>query len=445
MAEAPVEIRTLASRAHMRSFFMPERGDNMTFSVLSEKQKTLFKWCHGDDNPYNSIICDGAVRSGKTSAMTVSFVLWAMLHFDNADFAICGKTVRSAERNIIMPLQSSDDLKAYYDLGYTRSSNVLTVTGQGRTNRFYVFGGRDESSYTLIQGITLSGVLLDEVALMPRSFVEQAIARTLSVSGSKLWFNCNPEGPQHWFYTEWIQKAEETKALHLHFLMTDNPIMSQEKLEEAERMFKGVFYDRYVKGLWVQAEGLIYPDQAHGVSIVPTVERKYQTYCVSIDYGTLNPCSMGLWGYCEDEKCWFRVREYYYSGRDSGRQQTDEEYYNAYAKLTEGLKIKTAVVDPSAASFIATLRRHGKTVTPADNAVVDGIRETARALSDGRIKINDCCTATIKEFAAYRWDEKCAEDRPIKEFDHAMDDMRYFVYTVLAKPNVKIKAKPKGL
>lgn len=415
----------------------------MTFSTLSEKQKAIFKWCHDETDLYNSIICDGAVRSGKTSAMTVSFILWAMLYFDDSDFAICGKTVRSCERNIIIPVQRSADLTAYYDLNYTRSSNVLTVTGQGKTNRFYVFGGRDESSYTLIQGITLSGVLLDEVALMPRSFVEQAIARTLSVEKAKLWFNCNPEGSQHWFYKEWIKNAEDKKALHLHFLMSDNPTMSEKKIAETSNLFKGVFYDRYVLGLWVQAEGLIYPDQARKANVVPTVQRKYETYYVSIDYGTENPCSMGLWGYCDNT--WFRVREYYYSGRDTGRPKTDSEYYDDYIKLTEGVRIKATIVDPSAASFIALLRRHGKYVIPADNAVVDGIRRTAKLLSDGKIKINDCCKAIIEEFGEYRWDEKCAEDRPIKEHDHAMDDMRYFVNTVIEKPQARIAKKPKEL
>lgn len=413
----------------------------MTFSKLSEKQKLLLKWCH-QDTEYNSIICDGAVRSGKTSAMTVSFILWAMLCFNNSDFAICGKTVRSCERNIVIPLQSSEDLKAYYDLSYTRSSNVLTVAGQGKINRFYIFGGRDESSYTLIQGITLSGVLCDEVALMPRSFVEQAIARTLSVSGSKLWFNCNPEGPQHWFYKEWIKQAEKKKALHLHFLMKDNPTMDEEKIRNAESQFQGVFYDRYVKGLWVQAEGLVYPEQAHGSNIVRTCERKYDTYYVSCDYGTMNPFSMGLWGHCDG--IWYRVKEYYYSGR-KGFPKTDSEYIDDYVKFTEGLKIKAIIVDPSAASFIALLRRNGKNVIPASNSVVDGIRVTAKLLKDKKIMINDCCTSIIEEFGEYRWDDKSAEDRPIKEHDHAMDDMRYFANTVLARPTAKIAKKPKGL
>ena len=416
----------------------------MTFETLSQKQKTLLRWCHVKDNPYSAIICDGAVRSGKTSVMIVSFILWAMRFFDGADFAICGKTVRSAERNIIVPLQASDDILAYYDMTYSRSVSLLTVTGQGKTNRFYIFGGRDESSYALIQGMTLSGVLLDEVALMPRSFVEQAVARTLSVPTSKLWFNCNPEGPMHWFYLEWIEKAEEKGALHLHFTMHDNPIMTHEAIKRAESLYHGVFYDRYIKGLWVQAEGLIYPEQARGANVVPTVPRQYSTYYVSIDYGTENPFSMGLWGYCPTDGIWYRVKEYYYSGRKTGRPKTDGEYLDEYFRFTQKLKIKAVVVDPSAASFIALLKRHYVFVMPAVNSVVDGIRETADAFSKSKIMINDCCRDCVRELSLYHWDEKSADDRPVKENDHAMDEMRYFVATVLSRPMPSIKPKPKG-
>ncbi|MBQ8504561.1 MAG: PBSX family phage terminase large subunit [Clostridia bacterium] len=414
----------------------------MTFEKISIKQKRVLTWCHQKNNPYSAIICDGAVRSGKTSIMIVSFILWAMRYYNDTDFAICGKTVRSTERNIITPLQSATDITEYYNVTYTRSINVVTISGQGKVNRFYVFGGRDESSAALIQGITLSGILLDEVVLMPRSFVEQAVARTLSVKGSKIWFNCNPGSPNHWFFEEWIKKAEEKKALHLHFLMNDNPIMTEEAIERAESLYQGVFYDRFIKGLWVQAEGLIYPAQAQGKNIVPTIDRKYTTFYVSIDYGTVNPFSMGLWGYCEADKTWYRVKEYYFNSRKEGFQKTDNEYLNEYFKFTRNLKIKAVVVDPSAASFITLLKRNHIYVIPAQNSVVEGIRVTANLLSKGQIKINDCCRDCISEFSLYHWDEKAAEDRPAKEHDHAMDDIRYFALTILDKPVVTIKTKP---
>ena len=229
----------------------------MTFEKLSIKQKKVFQWCHTSN--YKALICDGAVRSGKTICMIASFIIWAMDSFERANFGICGKTVASAERNIVRPLQGIVDLTSAFDITYRRNSHMLSIKNRmtGCENYFFVFGGKDESSYTLLQGITLSGVLLDEVALMPESFVNQAIARCLSVPTARYWFNCNPESPSHWFYNDWVLQAEKKNALHIHFLMSDNPIMTAEQLREAEKQFSGVFYARYIQGLWVVAEGLI--------------------------------------------------------------------------------------------------------------------------------------------------------------------------------------------
>ena len=405
----------------------------MTFAKLSKKQKTVFKWCYNSD--YKALICDGAVRSGKTICMITSFILWAMRRFDGAMFGICGKSVGSAERNIIMPLQSVADITHHFKVTYTRSIHLLTVEGMGKVNYFYIFGGKDESSYMLIQGITLSGIFLDEVALMPRSFVEQAITRTLSVENARYWFNCNPDSSEHWFYKEWIQKAEERNALHLHFLMSDNPVLSQKQLDEAERQFSGVFHDRYIKGLWVLAEGLVYPmfDKKRHVleDYTPSADAFYYISC---DYGTLNPCSMGLWA-VEREKA-VRIKEYYHDGRNKGVQKTDEEYYRELEKLADGFNIQFVIVDPSASSFITTIKQHGKFRTrKADNAVLDGIRRTSTLIDNDRIFICKCCKDIIREFSLYCWDsEKLHEkDTVIKENDHAMDDMRYFVNGVMLR------------
>lgn len=410
----------------------------MTFEKLSEKQRTLMKWCHVPSlcNKYDAIICDGAVRSGKTVVMITSYILWAMKNFSNANFAICGKTVQSAERNIITPLHDIIDITYYFRLSYKRSQHMLTVESKDRRNYFYIFGGRDESSASLIQGLTLSGLLLDEVALMPQSFVEQAIARTLSIPQAKLWFNCNPENPNHYFYKEWILKANEKRALRLHFLMHDNPILTPEAIAKAESRYSGVFYDRFIKGMWVTAEGLVYPEQAQGEGIVPTVDRNYIAYYVSVDYGTLNPFSAGLWGKCDG--VWYRIKDYYYNGREKVKLKTDEEYYQSLCRFIGDRPLNAVIIDPSAASFIECIRRHGRyTVIKAKNDVISGIRRTAQAFKAGSIKINDCCCSTINEFSLYRWDEKSKEDKPIKENDHAMDDIRYFVNTITTN-----KARP---
>ncbi len=379
------------------------------------------------------IICDGSIRSGKTVSMSVGFVLWAMASFDGRVFAICGKTIESLRRNVITQLPTW--LEGVVTIRERRNENKLVVTVNGRTNSFYLFGGRDESSYTLIQGITLAGVLFDEVALMPRSFVEQAMARC-SVDGSKFWFNCNPEGPGHWFYREWVLDCQSKRMAHLHFTMDDNLSLSAAIKARYEGMYSGVFYDRYIRGLWVVAEGLIYTCFNPALHVVKPVERAYDKYYISCDYGTINPFSCGLWGRCAGK--WYRVAEYYYDSRaqqNRGRQQTDAEYYGQLAGLAGDRRITAVIVDPSAASFIETIRRSGRfRVEPASNAVLDGIRDVSTQLRQGNLFINDCCTDTIREFGLYRWDEKAPADKPLKTDDHSMDDVRYFVHTAFAPP-----------
>lgn len=410
----------------------------MIYQRLSKRQRlAMLWWTQQRFKGRDGVICDGSIRSGKSLAMTVGFVLWAMSSFDSEKFAICGKTVESLRRNIIINLR--DWLPEDFEVMERRSENKVIIGDKcGRRNVFFLFGGRDESSYSLVQGITLAGALLDEVALMPRSFVEQVMGRC-SVVNSKIWFNCNPESPSHWFFKEWIEKSDQRNMLHLHFTMEDNYSLADSIRKRYESMFSGVFYDRYIRGLWVMAEGLIYPmfDASCVVDGVPAGGEYY----ISCDYGTLNPFSAGLW--CWDGKTATRVKEYYYSGRETQRNKTDAEYYEEIEKLAGDLRIKNIIVDPSAASFIEVINRHKKfPVRKAKNDVLPGIMTTARYLQDGTIKIHESCKDSIREFGMYRWDEKSGEDRPIKENDHAMDDIRYFCQTVLREKVGKSAYKP---
>lgn len=402
--------------------------------MISQKQKKILAFPYSN---YDALICDGAVRSGKTSIMTVAFIDWAMREFSGQRFGICGKTVDSASKNIVVPYISMCYAKKRYTIRWRRSDKILEVSRGPVKNYFEVFGGKDESSFALIQGRTLAGVLLDEVVLMPRSFVEQALTRC-SVDGAKLWFSCNPGSPQHWFYLEWIQRHKERNALYLHFEMTDNPGLSEKTLQRYQNMFAGVFYDRYVRGLWVLAEGLIYDLLPE--NIVDTAPDRGEYY-ISCDYGTLNPFSAGLW--CWDGKAATRIREYYYSGRGERANKTDEEYYTELERLADGKPVRAVIVDPSAASFIEVIRRHKRfLVRKANNEVLPGILTTARYLQDGTIRIHRSCRDAIREFGLYRWDEKATEDRPVKENDHAMDDIRYFVMTILRHKAGKETYKP---
>lgn len=399
--------------------------------MISDKQKAILAFPY---TKYDALICDGAVRSGKTTLMTVSFVDWGMSNFKNQKFGICGKTVDSAIKNIVAPYMMTSYAKKRYKLKWRRSDKILEVTRGTVTNYFEIFGGKDESSFMLIQGRTLAGVLLDEVALMPRSFVEQALARC-SVEGARYWFSCNPGSPSHWFYLEWILKAKERNALHLHFFMHDNPSLSRKTLERYQNMYTGVFYRRYILGEWCMAEGLVYSfdEDAHVVDELPEeISQDYGEWYISCDYGTLNPFSAGLWWVHQGTA--IRVAEYYYSGRNESRMLTDEEYYAELNKLAGDRYIRHVIVDPSAASFIATIRRHGRfSVRKAKNDVLFGIRLTSTLLKAGAIRIHSSCKDAIREFGLYSWEEKGEVDRPIKENDHAMDDIRYFCATVMRR------------
>ncbi len=393
---------------------------------LSDKQKQIMRFPY---TRYDALICDGAVRSGKTSIMSLSFFLWAMGNFDGRNFAFCGKSVGAVERNIVTPLLSIVYLRRNFDIRYNRSAHMITARRGNRVNRFYLFGGKDESSYMLIQGVTLAGVLLDEVALMPRSFVEQALARC-SVHGAKYWFNCNPENPLHWFRQEWILKAPQRNALHLHFLMDDNPGLDASTRERYKNMYSGIFYQRYILGQWVMSEGLIYDmfSQSENIYRTPPVAMKaVSTRCIACDYGTTNP-TVFLDIYDDGEH--IRVeREYRWDSRKEHRQKTDEEYANDFMEFM-GKDWCAVLVDPSAASFIAALRQRGVYVMEAKNDVIDGIRKTGSLLARRKILINETCSGLIDELGTYLWDEKAAlhgEERPVKQQDHGPDALRYYI------------------
>lgn len=401
----------------------------MKYRRFSPRQTlTLTWWKRPEFAGYDGILCDGSIRSGKTVSMAVGFILWSMYSFDNESFAICGRTIESLRRNVIVHLPTW--LEGLFKVTERRAENKLIISVGDRSNTYYLFGGRDESSYTLVQGMTLAGVLFDEVALMPRSFVEQALARC-SVTGSKFWFNCNPEGPMHWFYKEWVLGCKEKNVLHLHFTMADNLSLSEKIKQRYEGMYTGVFYARYILGKWTKAEGLVYPFFDPIVHLIDYNDEGGRFF-ISCDYGTINPCVFGLWRVKGTSAV--MVKEYYFDSRKKGRQKTDEEYYKDLEAFADGYPIEQVIVDPSAASFKETIRRHGKfSVKNANNDVLDGIRYTSTMLKAGLLHFDRSCVNTRAEFGAYAWDEKASVDAVIKENDHSMDQMRYFVYTVMRR------------
>ncbi len=378
----------------------------------------------------DAVICDGSVRSGKSLSMTIGFILWSCSEFSGQTFAVCGKTAGSIQRNVILPMQQW--LEGIAKISLKLSKSCFDVTVNGNTNRYYFFGGKDESSYMLIQGMTLAGVMFDEVALMPKSFVEQALARC-SVKGSRFWFNCNPDSPMHWFYREWILKSSKKNAAYLHFTMEDNYSLDPAVKKRYESLYTGVFKERYIDGKWCVTEGIVYDCWKDEYIIDDFKAPDFCQWYISMDYGTVNPCSMGLW--CVTDDTAVRVAEYYYDSRKEKRSRTDEEHYAELEKLagTVGIDdIQAVIVDPSAASFIECIRRHGRfNVRKANNDVLSGIRRTSTLIKAGMLRVHKDCQGFLNEVKLYRWDEKSPVDSVIKENDHAMDDTRYLVNTVL--------------
>ncbi|KPV60727.1 terminase [Paenibacillus sp. A3] len=409
------------------------------WSPFSKKQLKVLTWWM-PESPHrdkSALICDGSVRAGKTVAMSFSYICWAMDTFVNEQLGMAGKTIGALRRNVIGPLKRMLRSRGYF-VHDNRTENVLTITRGLVTNYIFLFGGKDERSQDLIQGITLAGMFFDEVALMPQSFVNQATARC-SIDDSKLWFNCNPAGPYHWFKVEWIDQLKKRNALHLHFVMDDNPSLSKERKEFYRNMFSGIFYKRFVLGLWVLAEGIIYDmwdDEENTFDdedLIPGFKMTARRY-IAIDYGTSNPMVfLDIWD--DGDVCWI-LNEYYYSGKEKGVQKEDSQYADDFEAFVgvDDIPIYT-ILDPSAASFKAALRNRGYRVKDADNDVEDGIRNVQTMMVKRKLRVHRRnCPNFLKERASYVWDEKAGQkgkEKPLKLVDHAMDAARYFVKTII--------------
>ena len=414
------------------------------FKPFSRRQRQVMNWWM-DNSPVrdcNGIIADGAIRSGKTVAMSLGFVFWAMETFEGQNFIMAGKTIGSFKRNVLSNLKLMLTSRGYHWKHHV-SENMLEVTRKGRTNYFHMFGGRDESSQDLVQGITAAGCFLDEVALMPESFVNQVTGRC-SVEGRKMWFNCNPAGPMHWFKTGWIDNRKKKKLVYLHFTMDDNLSLSEAIKADYRSMYAGVFFLRYIKGLWAVAEGLIYTmctdknyyeDEERPIAL-KSISQKY----ITVDYGTSNPCVfLEIW---DDGQTIWVDREYRWDSRSEearrtgNPQKTDAQYADDMEEFMgrEPEDQCPIVVDPSAASFIVELQKRGFYVIPADNEVLDGIRATATLLAQDCLNINKSCKGLRSELQSYVWDDKAAErgeEKPVKQLDHGPDALRYYVKTIL--------------
>lgn len=412
----------------------------MMYEKLSLKQlKSMLWWAQPDSKNYDAIVCDGSVRSGKTMSMTVGFVLWSMKNFNNENFAFCGKTIDSLKRNVITPMQKW--LEGVVKIKVNLSRNFVDISLNNRSNRYYFFGGKDESSYQLIQGITLAGVLLDEVALMPRSFVEQALARC-SVTGSKLWFNCNPSNSLHWFFKEWVddssKEAVQKNRLHLHFTMDDNFSLSDEVKQRYERMYSGVFYDRYIKGLWVAAEGVIYKEFADNPDnfIVDTIPDDIIFCTIGMDFGGNGSAHAAICtGFSKSMQKVIILDEYYRKEiispaelekdvcRFIRRCQQKYKVYDMYCDSAEQVLIKgikSAVMSERIPINIHNAKK---------SAIIGRIRFFNSVIAQKRFFIMKHCSHLIEALQSAVWDSKSMKDVRLDNGEYNIDSLDALEYS----------------
>ena len=424
-----------------------------TFSPLSLKQKAVLTWWV-PGSPYadkDGIICDGSIRSGKTTVMSLSFVMWAMETFYGENFAMCGKTIQSLRRNVINQLKLMLKSRGYTVIEH-RSENSMTIILGDVENEFYLFGGKDEGSQDLIQGITLAGVFFDEVALMPESFVNQATGRC-SVAGSKFWFNCNPEGPDHFFKVEWIDKLTEKNLIRIHFTMRDNPSLAAHIIERYERMYKGVFYDRFIRGLWVLASGIIFryfaeDDESYLFEDKDIFDENgnlkvsFSKLTMGIDFGgNTSKTTFFLMGYMRGYKEFRGLEE---DGlpvtEDINAKAICDKFIEFYRMCIEKYgRVDWVFPDSASTTMINSLRAAARDAGLPwknikgcrKNEVSDRPRTIDMLFNSGRLKINKKCVQMRKAIASLRWDEKHPDIPEDKNIGNCNDWWDAFCYCLL--------------
>ena len=385
--------------------------------MFSEKQREFW---NNANHRWN--VKQGATRSGKT--FLDYYVIPKRIRACRGAglIVLIGNTKGTLCRNILDPMRNiwGDEL-----VGVPGSEGTIKLFGK----KCYVLGADRASQASKLQGAGIEYCYGDEVTTWNEQVFAMLKSR-LDKPASIFDGTCNPDNPGHWFKKFLDSPAD---IFQQHYTIDDNPFNSPEFVENLKKEYEGsVYYDRYILGKWVAAEGLVYPMFSEERHVQTFLEDPEGEYYISIDYGTVNPTSMGLW--CVDGQKAVRVREYYHDSRKKLVQMTDEEYYTRLLDLAEGHVISAVVIDPSAASFIQTIKRHGRfSVKKANNSVIDGIRTTSTYLQENRLIFNSCCRDSLREFELYCWDISANEDRVIKQNDHAMDDIRYFCSTVLKK------------
>lgn len=388
---------------------------------LSPKQIASYKESTSRIN-----IWEGAVRSGKSFISIIRF-LKALRDAPKGLAMIVGVSRESIQRNILNELCPLIGMQL--PTPKTNSINIL--------NRdVYLVGANDERAQKKIQGSTLALAYVDEATLIPSGFWRMLLSR-LSVTGAQLFATTNPDSPFHWLKTEYLENPNVNLS-RWSFRLEDNPSLSGDYIRALKSEYSGLWYQRYIDGLWVLADGVVYDcfdEELHVIDAPPTGAR---SYIVGIDYGTTNPTTFGMIGMnTQVHPNFWKQKEYYYSSKEHHRQKTDSEYAEDLQAFIQGYNVDAIYLDPSAASFKAECQKQGiNNICDANNDVINGIRFVAQLISNGTYKVCRNCKNTIREFGSYVWDTKASErgeDKPVKEHDHCLDADRYAIFTHLGK------------
>lgn len=369
-------------------------------------------------------VWEGAVRSGKSFSCLLRWIKF-ILEGPEGELMICGRTEDSIVRNIIRPMERM----VGSDLVYMPGKREVRIW-----NRIiYVVGANDERAAWKIQGSTLAGAMVDEITILPESFFKMLLSR-LSVPKAQLFGTTNPDSPFHWFKTQYLDRLEYPQLKIFKFLIDDNPSLDYNFVENLKKEYTGLWYERYIEGKWVLADGTVFDFFDSNLHILSYPPGAADYYIVGVDYGTTNPTAFSMHGVSKKTfpNIWME-KEYYWDSKKQLRQKTDTEYSEDLKKFIEGYKVKYIYLDPSAVSFRIELLRNGFSgIIEANNDVLDGIRFHAKMLNNGTFKICQNCKAALHEYATYRWDTKASsrgEDKPLKENDHMMDSIRYALYS----------------
>ena len=413
----------------------------MLAAVDSFSRKQLRLLNHGNE-PGFMLLAGGSIRSGKTWAAALAFVMWSVAKFPGQRFILAGQSVEAVRRNY-----ADDMLVMFKDLGFNAR---LLLTGGTRivvpignlVSTYHIIGATDEKASIRLQGMTAAGALLDEVVTLPKSFWNQVLAR-LTMAGSKLWATFNPSAPGHWFKRDVVDQAERHDATVMQFGLDDNPVLSDEAKKRYRRSFSGHFHKRYIEGLWAAPSGLIFPDHE-----VVDDDGPFLTMAASVDWGMASVFAGLLFGRPRNGST-VCVNELIHDARHSVTL-TEDQIVRLVVEWLGGVRLAVLYVDPTApVTFKRKLRRAGLPVRDAANDVEAGLMVTANRLAQRSIVIHARCRHLLEEMGSYIWDERKAEfgqDVPVKQADHACDALRYYAYST-GKLAYAIggAAKPRGM